>query len=193
MTSFPAGDAWYLPAEQYWVPAEHAEDYPLRQGDLVAPPAGADGKWFAGQLVHPTCELGKASVQEVQVVRVHRLDALLGEHQRARVTAGWQEIDQQIRPAFAHTFFLAPVVEASDFDVPMFSNLREVACCPREEVARGRRIAALSHDARVTFIRRKLYFRYRQLLPFDEVLRLEANRISNDPAFAGPQPDWAAR
>lgn len=192
MTSSPAGDAWYLPADDYWVRAEDADDHPVRQGDLFGSLTVDGQDWLAGQIVHPTCELSKPSVKAIQVVRVHHLDALPDERQRASVTTGYRESDHQIRPAFAHTFFLAPVVGTNDFEVPMFSNLREVALCDRERFVRDRRTAALSHDARVTFIRRKIYFRYRQLLPFEEVRRLEANRISNDPAYAGPRPAWAS-
>lgn len=189
MTSSPAGDGWYLPADESWVAAEEAGEHPVRQGDLLGSIPVAGEEWFAAQIVHPTCELSKASVERVQVVRVRPLEALPDEHQRARVTTGYQEVENQVRPAFAHTFFLAPA--GSPFDVPMFSNLREVGLIDGEQLTADRRVAAMSHDARVTFIRRKIYFRYRLLLPFEEVRRLEANRIAADPAFSGPKPPWA--
>lgn len=57
--------------------------------------------------------------------------------------------------------------------------------------AAGRR-AAMTHDARLTLIRRDLYYRYRWLVSPDSVLASEKARISNDPAFAGPRPAWAS-
>ena len=49
----------------------------------------------------------------------------------------------------------------------------------------------MTHDARVTFIRRAVYFRYRILLALDDIRRWEATRIASDPAFAGSRPHRA--
>lgn len=180
--------AWYLPAEDYWVPSGSSDDHPHRQGDLFGPIEVGGEEWDAALLVHPTCELAKASVNEIQVVRVRPLSAIPDARQQAQVVTGFVERDQSIRVAFAHTFFLAPV---PGDDEPLFANFREVACCPKERVQATGRRGTMTHDARVTLIRRKLYFRYRLNLAFDEVRELEARRIGSDPAFAGPRPPWA--
>lgn len=189
----PAGDAWYLRADDYWVPAEQAGEYPVRQGDLFKGVDLGDGEWYGHLLIHPTCELSKRSVERVQVARVHPLSALPDPKQAAAVTAGFEEKDLQVRPAFAHTFFLAPVPDATieAFREPMFVDLRAVALHDRTACSSTERIGALTHDARVSLIRRKLYFRYRLSLPFEEVRRLEAGRIGHDQTFAGPRPEWA--
>ena len=49
----------------------------------------------------------------------------------------------------------------------------------------------VTHDARVCYIRRTLYWRQRWLVRLDEVRSLEANRISADTTFEGPRPIWA--
>lgn len=58
-------------------------------------------------------------------------------------------------------------------------------------VHRSAGVGALTHGARVTFIRRYLYFRFRLALSFEQVRNLEAARVRADPAFQGPKPDWA--
>jgi hypothetical protein len=73
----------------------------------------------------------------------------------------------------------------------MFSHFREIALVPKEHFTSERRLAALTHEARVTFIRRDFYFRYRIMLTFDDVEALEAVRISSDKNFVGPRPKWA--
>ena len=93
--------------------------------------------------------------------------------------------------AFAHTFFVAPV-PGSQLAEPMFANLREIAAAPREQFTPQRRVGALTHDARVSLIRRYLYFRFRLALSFEQVRDMEAARIRSDPAFGGPKPDWAS-
>jgi hypothetical protein len=191
LSSEPASDAWYLAAEEYWVPAGDADQYPVRQGDVFGPLRIAGAEWAAAQIVHPTCELGKRSVKEIQIVRVRPLFEIADPKQQARVAAGFEEKQLQIRPAFAHTFFLAPAEHPEVLAEPGYSNLREVALVDRSHFTPDARVAAMTHDARVTFIRRKLYFRYRIALPLSEVRRLEANRISNDASFEGPKPDWA--
>jgi hypothetical protein len=186
----PAGHGPYLHHADYWVAAAEAGEYPVRQGDLFANVQNADGAQLdAGLIVHPTCELGKASVTNVQVARVHPLDALPDENQRQQVVAGISEKDGGVRIAFAHTFFVAPV-EGSAMDIPMWADFRELVLAPREQFAQDARIGALTHNARVTFLRRYLYFRLRWSLSFEQVRDMEAARIAADPAFAGPRPDW---
>lgn len=192
MSPEPAGDSPYLHHADYWVAAVEAGEYPVRQGDLFADVQTADGAHLdAALIVHPTCELGKASVRNVQVARVQPLDALPDQNQRQRVVAGISEKDGGLQIAFAHTFFVAPV-EGSALDFPMWADFRELVLAPREQFIPDARIGALTHDARVTFIRRYLYFRLRWSLSFEQVRDMEAARIGADPAFAGPRPDWVA-
>lgn len=54
-------------------------------------------------------------------------------------------------------------------------------------------LAAITHDCRVTFIRRYMYFRFRLAFALDDVRAWEAKRIAADPAFEGPMPPWAKR
>jgi hypothetical protein len=188
----PAGDSPYLHHAAYWAAAAEAGEYPVRQGDLFAAVQAAGGAQLdAALIVHPTCELGKASVANVQVARVQPLDVLPDAYQRQRVVAGISEKDGGVGIAFAHTFFVAPV-EGSALDIPMWADFREVVLAPREQFTQDARIGALSHDARVTLIRRYLYFRLRWSLSFEQVREMEAARIAADPAFAGPRPDWVA-
>jgi hypothetical protein len=188
LPSRSAAGAWYLPAEGYWVSPEAASACPWRQGDLFGPLEVDGSKWDAALLVHPTCELAKASVREVHVVRVRRLSAVVDQRQRKEITAGFVEKDRTVRVAWAHTFFLAPV---PGDDEPLFANFRELAVCPKERLLAANRRGTMTHDARVTLIRRKLYFHFRLLLRHDEVRELEARRISSDPDFVGPRPSWA--
>jgi hypothetical protein len=186
----PAGHGPYLHHGDYWVAAAEAGEYPVRQGDLFGNVQTADGADLdAALIVHPTCELAKASVASVQVARVRPLDAVPDEKQRQQVVAGISEKDGGVRIAFAHTFFVAPV-QGGAMDVPMWADFREVALAPREQFTQDARIGALTHDARVTFIRRYLYFRLRWSLSFEQVRDMEAARIAADPAFGGPRPDW---
>jgi hypothetical protein len=187
-SSTPAG-AWYLPAESYWVSLEaNAADGPYRQGDLFGPIEVAGEQWAAALLVHPTCEVAKRSVRDLQVVRVWPLTAISDRRQQAQVVAGFVERDQVVRVAFAHTFFLAPLPRD---DQPLFANLREVATYPKESLLAAGRRGTMTHDARVTLIRRKLYFRYRLNLAFEAVRELEGRRIGADPSFVGPRSSWA--
>jgi hypothetical protein len=110
-------------------------------------------------------------------------------NQHQRVVAGISEKDGGVRIAFAHTFFIAPV-EGSALDFPMWADFRELALAPRDQFSQDARVGALTHDARVTFIRRYLCFRPRWPLSFEQVREMEAARIAADPAFAGPRPDW---
>jgi len=50
---------------------------PYRQGDIVrAPYLTRELGWDAAMIVHPTCELPKSAVRDVQVVEVRLLDSL---------------------------------------------------------------------------------------------------------------------
>lgn len=178
-------DAWYPRADDYWIDPAEAAQHPPRQGDLFTAVETPYGRWDACQLIHPTCELAKAAVAEVQVIRVRSLDEIADPNQRGAVVAGFRERGGVLHIAYAHTYFLAPAE-----DGPLFSNFREVALVPKQLLLE-RRLRAMSHDARLTFIRRAIYFRYRILISLDDIRRWEANRIANDPDFAGPRPDWS--
>jgi hypothetical protein len=180
-------DAWYPLAADYWLDPAEADDYPLRQGDLFMAMDTPYGRWDACQLMHPTCELVKATVPDVQVIRVRRVDEIVDPNQQAAVVAGFQERDGVLHVAHAHTYFLAP----ADGE-PLYSNFRELALVPKRELLE-RRLRAMTHEARVTFIRRAIYFRHRILIDTADVRRWEATRIMNDPAFAGPRPEWASQ
>ena len=182
-------DAWYLEAGEYFVPPNDAEEYPIRQGDLVAGPEVAGERWLAAQIVHPTCELAKSSLKAVQVVRVRPLADLDDDFLRSLVVAGWSEREGERQVALAHTFFLPPWETGGK---PCFANFRELVALPRERPELDDRVAAITHDCRATFIRRWLYFRFRLAFGLDQIRGWEAVRIEADPAFAGPKPAWAA-
>lgn len=181
-------DAWYLDAGDYYVPPGSLSEYPLRQGDLIAGPEVSGERWLAAQIVHPTCELAKNTVKAVQVVRVRPLSDLNDDFLRSLVVAGYSERDGERRVAVAHTFFLPPWEAGVE---PCFANFREIVALPRERPGPADHLAAISHDCRVTFIRRWLYFRFRLAFRLDQVQAWEAARISSDPSFAGPKPAWA--
>lgn len=114
------------------------------------------------------------------------------EFDRTAVTYGFSEKDGNVRVAFANTFWLPPAEPAGEWSEPMFADFREVACVDRDHFDASKRVRAMTHEARLYLIRRKIYFRYRWNLSIDDVRRTEAERISGDPAFTGPRPDWAA-
>ncbi len=179
---------WYLGSrDDYYAPSRNRSAYPIRQGDIFVLPE-MPPTWSALQVVHPTCELSKPAVREIQVVKVEPFSGLSDDHQRSLVAAGLSEKSGAWRIAMAHTFFLRPWGRVRD---PHYANFREIALISRDNLRAEHRVAALTHDCRVTFIRRWLYFRFRILLSFDEVRNLEAARISMDPTFEGPRPPWA--
>jgi hypothetical protein len=182
-------EPWYLDADDYYVEPAVADEYPLRQGDLVGPLEVEGEQWSVAQLIHPTCELPKPSAQELLVLRVRKLDEIADERQRRRMITGWEEKGGTFRVAFAHTFFLAPPPEAAN--VPLFSSFRDIARVDRALIDARPRIAALTHDARVTFIRRALYFWFRYRFSLRQVRDFETARITADPTFPGPRPSWA--
>jgi len=179
-------DAWYLEADEYYVPPDRADEHPLRQGDLITGPEIEGERWHAAQIVHPTCELAKSSA--VQIVRVRPLSDLDDDFLRSLVVTGYSERDGERRVAVAHTFFLPPWEAGTE---PCFANFREMVALPGARLDLADRLAAIGHDCRVTFIRRWLYFRFRLAFGFDQVQSWEAVRIATDPAFAGPKPPWA--
>lgn len=50
----------------------------------------------------------------------------------------------------------------------------------------------MTHDCRLAWIRRWIYFRLRLTVTLAQVREMEAERIANDPTFEGPRPDWVA-
>jgi hypothetical protein len=181
-------DGWYLDAAGYYVAADRVAEYPLRQGDVVAAPKADGESWVAALILHPTCELGKRSVKRVQVARVRTLDELADDFERSLVVAGYREVEGGRRVAAAHTFFLAPWEAGGP---ACFASFRELGEVSRAELSSARRLAALTHDCRVTLIRRYLYFRFRLAFRLEDVRAWEAQRIANDPHFEGPRPTWA--
>ena len=62
----------YLHASAYYAADGDVDEYPPRQGDIFAyRDAGAE--WLSCMLIHPICELAKAVVPRVQVIRVTRV------------------------------------------------------------------------------------------------------------------------
>lgn len=181
-------DSWYLEASGYYVPAGEATDFPVRQGDVFAGPEVDGERWLAAQLVHPTCDLAKRPVRKVQLVRVRPLSDLSDDHWRRLVIMGYREREGHVQVAAAHTFFLPPWSAGGE---PAYADFRDIVQVDRAAIEIGRRAAAITHDCRVTFIRRWLYFRFRHSFSFETIRDWEAQRIFGDPAFAGPGPSWA--
>lgn len=199
-------DAWYPAPDAYWVPAAEAEElevWPYRYGDLFNTPATDvggvpltskdDQPWDAVMVYSPSCELvTKAKdTDTIEVVRVLRLETQSDANAIKAIVAGWQEKNSRISVAYAHTVFLAPVPGHATHDLPMFAHLKSTTRVTLAELREAGRIGALTHEARVAVIRRDLYYRYRWLVPMSDVLAAEADRISNDPFFTPPRPDWA--
>lgn len=195
-------EAWYPRPDDYWVPDAEADERPYRYGDLFHAPShdvhGAPlsdkggAPWHAVMVLAPSCELvAKAKPTDaVEVARVLPLNSQDPKAARAIVT-GWQEKDSRITIAFAHTVFLAPVPDHATHAGPMFAHLKSTTRVTLADLRLAGRIAALDHDARVSIIRRDIYYRYRWLTPRADVEAAERTRISNDPHFAPPRPDWA--
>lgn len=179
---------WYLDADRYWVASDAAAAYPLRQGDLVAGFQSGPAEWLAAQIVHPSCELGKRSVAKVQVARVRPLSDLADHFSRELVMAGFREAGGHRKVAVAHTFFLTPWSADGE---PCFVNFREMRSIERASVSLDSRVATMTHDCRVAWIRRWIYFRLRLTVTPEQVQAMEAERIAGDPSFEGPRPDWA--
>lgn len=188
-------NAWYPSPDDYFAVDQH-EELPVRQGDLLEA-AGSlvspSGKpWLGCIVIHPSCEIVSDKVERVQVCRVRRLRET--SHRFQEYIADGQRTDDDGHPlvAMAHTFFLPPASDDAPFHEPMFADFREVALVSIEQVSKQYRVAALTHEARVCFIRRSLYWRQRWLLEYETVQGFESDRISDDAAFVGPRPAWAA-
>jgi hypothetical protein len=179
---------WYLDAGRYWIASDAAVSYPLRQGDLVAGFQSGPAEWLAAQIVHPSCELGKRSMGRVQVARVRPLSDLADDVSRELVMAGFRDANGYRKVAVAHTFFLTPW---SDDGEPCFVNFREMRSIDRASVSLDSRVATMTHDCRVAWIRRWIYFRLRLTVTLAQVREMEAERIAGDPSFEGPRPEWA--
>lgn len=187
----------YPEDQDYWVLGREAAKYPWRYGDVLATPtdlpAVQDGKgkpWHALLALHPSCELGaKAAPKGVQVAHVHLLRSV-SVAQRQEVRVGVREVDGRIQVSRANTAYLAPLPDAEPAE-ELFADLRDVARVDLEALQSAGRLAAMTHDARIALLRRDLYFRHRWMLPLDDLVALEANRIRGDSAFQGPRPPWA--
>lgn len=189
-------DPWYPPAADYFVPLEEDDQYPVRQGDVFGPPPwlDADGPedWVGSIVVHPSCELNKAQPDQLQVARIHAMAELPHEFEQASVAYGFRENDGVVSIAFAHTFWLPPAADTGPLSEPCFVNFREILNVTRDHLAQDRRVRAMTHEARLYFIRRKIYFRYRWNIALADVRRTEAQRIKGDSTFEGPRPVWAS-
>jgi hypothetical protein len=144
--------------------------------------------WHAVLVLHPSCELGaKATgVSRALVARVYRV-ADIGAKQHATVRAGFAERDGAIGPAHVNTFWMAPVPAAGDVD--LFADFRSLVQVPTASLER--RLAAMTHEARLHLIRREMLFKYRWQVPLEVIRNNEIARIEADPHFEGPRPDWA--
>lgn len=183
-------DEWYLDEDRYWVSAADAGAYPLRQGDLIA---GFDDdrlNWPMAQIVHPTCELAKPSVKRIQIARVRPLSDLPNDFLRQLVMTGFREVGGSRRAAIVHTFFLAPWSANGE---PCFVDFREMDSIDRAAASEDSRIATMTHDCRVAWVRRWIHFRLRLPISYQYVQQMEADRIAADALFRGPRPKWAER
>jgi hypothetical protein len=91
-----------------------------------------------------------------------------------------QEKDGRVLIAYAHTVFLAGVPWSAGHRDGMFANLRETVRVSMADLAAAGRVAAMTHDCRVSVIRRELYYRYRWLVSREDVQANEASRVSNE-------------
>jgi hypothetical protein len=209
VTSAPGGgalasspsDAWYPPPGEYWVTPPDDAERPFRYGDLFhAPAQSATGTplttntgepWHAVMVLSPSCEV-ISKAKDTSTVEVARVVPLSGQDPKAgaAIVAGWQEKQGRVTVAFASTVFLAGVPHAPTHEEGMFADLRQTTRVTMADLRGASRIAALDHDARVAVIRREIYYRYRWLVPMEQVHDNEAARIRNDPDFTEPRPPW---
>ena len=186
-------DSWYPKAEDYYVPQQDAPDYPTRQGDVFG--SGSEdaptAAWAGFVVVSPSCEVQNKSAG-VQVARLHHVAELHDDWQRTAITYGFDSREDVVRVAFAHTFWFPPAKDdGGSLLEPLFVNFREVVDVPTEDVTPQIRCRAMTHDARLYFIRRSIFHRYRWNLSIEQVRTLESERISGDANFKGPRPPWA--
>lgn len=192
MTSPSWSEGWYPAVEGYYVTEPDPALYPVRQGDLMLPPEetpiSSKKPWLACLVVHPSCDLGaKSHPSDLQVVRVLALRSA-SEKSRPDIVLGMRKVDGEARVASANTFFLPPVARLHE---PMYADFHQPARIPRAELSVDRRVAALTHNARLYFIRRKLYWEQRWFMALEDVLGFEKVRIAGDSAFVGDKPEWA--
>lgn len=184
-------DPWYPPEAEYFVPEDEDDPYPVRQGDIFGAPSDTGDAWLGCMVIHPSCEIQTGKSTLVQVARIHAVSELADEFQKTSVTFGFTERDGVVQIAFANTFWLPPATESVPFSEPMYVDFREIALVTSDHFAQASRVRAMSHEARLYLIRRKIYFRYRWNLELAEIRRTEAQRIGGDPTFQGPKPTWA--
>jgi hypothetical protein len=185
-------DPWYPDADEYYVPPDDESQYPTRQGDVfevrsdVTPP-----DWAGFIVVSPSCEV-QSKATDAQVARLRRVSDLPDEFQRVQVTYGFDTRDPAVvKVAFAHTFWMPPALDDGPLSGDLFANFREVISIPQVAVLPEVRARAMTHEARLYFIRRKVFYRYRWNLTIEDVRTLEEERIASDANFAGPRPLWA--
>ena len=187
-------DAWYPLADTYYETSD-LPAIPVRQGDLLLTPDGctdSKGKpWHGCVVVHPSCEVITGKSDRIHVCRVRPLKNLGKKSQPAVVKGETVDDEGVARISHAHTFFLPPAAPSGPFATPMFVDFREIETSKPTETTPERRIAALTHDTRLYFIRRHLYWQQRWMLPLESIRQLEAERIAGDPYFQGPRPSWA--
>ena len=187
-------DAWYPPHSSYY-DSGYSDQIPVRQGDILNLGLDCDNAeqegWLGCIVIHPSCEIITRKASKIQVCRVRQLQEH-DESMQENISAGEStDSNLNVRVAMAHTFFLAPVIGNIEFSEPMFADFRALALVDKNEVTKDRRVAIMTHNARVYFIRRYLYWRQRWKIPIDKVLALEKVRISRDTDFEGPRPVWA--
>ena len=144
-------DSWYPRDDRYYV-SEDAEQIPIRQGDVLALGStcrNARGEeWLGCILIHPSCEVITAKASKIQVARIRQLQ----EHEEGmqeKIVAGEStDSNENTRVAMAHTFFLPPVSDNSQFSSPMFADFRDLALVDKGTIKRDRRIA--NYDSRYT-------------------------------------------
>lgn len=191
-----AADAWYPAADDYWVEQDQEAAYPYRYGDLFNTPAISECKtkkgqpWRAVLVVHPSCELGAKATDETEVLvaRVYSVSDI-GATQRDSVRAGWLEREGEILIAHASTFWM-PTPHDRLETPDLYADFRRCQRVPLPALSDSGRVGAMSHDARLYLVRREIYFKYRWLVSLEDVRDHERHRISHDPDFAGPRPDW---
>lgn len=187
-------DFAYPESNTYYV-TDGVERYPVRQGDLLTPSPQFQErlgkKWHALAVVHPSCEIITTKAQTIQVCRVLRLESQ-SANLRPLIVQGTQTDEAgEPRIAMSHTFYFPALASGDLVEEPLLADFRQVTSIPSAEASRDYRLAALTHEARVCFIQRSLYWRQRWYLSLSQVQELEKDRISHDYEFEGPRPEWA--
>lgn len=191
-------DSWYPPHSSYY-DLGYPDQIPVRQGDILRLEFDEDNdddnseqeEWLGCIVIHPSCEIITGKASKIQVSRIRQLQEH-DENMQTNIAAG-ESTDRNgnVQVAMAHTFFLAPVIGSIEFSEPMFADFRALALVDKSKITSHQRVAIMTHDARVYFIRRYLYWRQRWKIPIRTVLDLEKLRIGRDAYFEGPRPEWA--